>query len=240
MIIIPAIDIRSGSVVRLTKGDYEQMEVYSADPLSVALDFQARGATHLHMVDLDGAKDGTLANFEVIAKTAGTASLFTEVGGGIRDIARLEKYLSAGVDRAILGTAAVNDSVFLEEAVKKFGDKVAVGVDAKDGYVAISGWLETTAEPGYDFCARMRDLGVKTVIYTDISRDGMLQGPNLEIYGQLSGIAGLDIVASGGVSCAADVAALRQTGIAAAIIGKALYKGLLTIEEALAAAGEGI
>ena len=239
MIIIPAIDIRGGSVVRLTKGDYEQMEVYSDDPASVALDFQKRGATHLHMVDLDGAKDGTLANFEVIAKTAGSSSLFTEVGGGIRDMARLEKYLSAGIDRAILGTAAVNDPRFLEEAVKEFGDKVAVGVDAKDGYVAISGWLETTAELGYDFCVRMRGLGVRTVIYTDISRDGMLQGPNLEIYGQLSGIEGLDIVASGGVSGAADVVALRRTGIAAAIIGKALYKGVLTIEEALAA-GEGI
>ena len=236
MIIYPAIDIRGGSVVRLTKGDYGQMEMYSSNPVSVARDFRARGATHLHMVDLDGAKDGVLSNFDIITETARMSSLFTEVGGGIRDMERAEKYLSAGIGRIILGTAAVNDEAFLRQAVEEFGGGVAVGVDAKDGYVAISGWLETTKEPGYDFCVRMRDIGVKTVIYTDIARDGMLEGPNFEIYNQLADIEGLDIIASGGVSGAQDIVMLSSSGSAGVIVGKALYKGFITIEEALAAA----
>ncbi|MBQ2739919.1 MAG: 1-(5-phosphoribosyl)-5-((5-phosphoribosylamino)methylideneamino)imidazole-4-carboxamide isomerase, partial [Oscillibacter sp.] len=172
MQIFPAIDLSGGKVVRLYQGDYDKMTVYGADPCAVARDFIAAGAKYLHVVDLDGAKDGTLANFESIAALAKQGGLYIEVGGGIRTEERIQKYLDLGVGRCILGTVAVKDFDFTARMAQKYGDKIAVGVDAKDGYVAVSGWLEVSREKGVDFCRRLRDAGVQTVIYTDISRDG--------------------------------------------------------------------
>lgn len=236
MKIYPAIDLRGGQVVRLTKGDYDQMTVYASDPAEIARGFAAQGAEYLHVVDLDGAKDGSLANFEAVTAIAKAADLFVEVGGGIRDMGRIEKYLSLGVDRCILGTAAVNNPAFLREALAEFGKHIAVGVDAKDGFVAVAGWLEVTEKRGVDFCCELRDMGVGTVIYTDIARDGMLSGPNHELYAQLSEISDLDVIASGGVTTVSDVQRLAATGIHGAIIGKALYTGRISLQEALEAA----
>lgn len=236
MKIYPAIDLRGGQVVRLTKGDYDQMTVYASDPAEIARGFAAQGAEYLHVVDLDGAKDGSLANFEAVTAIAKAADLFAEVGGGIRDMGRIEKYLSLGVDRCILGTAAVNNPAFLREALAEFGKHIAVGVDAKDGFVAVAGWLEVTEKRGIDFCCELRDMGVGTVIYTDIARDGMLSGPNHDLYAQLSEISDLDVIASGGVTTVSDVQRLAATGIHGAIIGKALYTGRISLQEALEAA----
>lgn len=235
MIIYPAIDLRGGRAVRLTKGDYDQMKVYNDDPASVALGFKAAGATHLHVVDLDGAREGVPQNAETIRKLT-AAGLFTEVGGGIRDEARIRQYLDGGVARVILGTIAVRDFRFVERMVKQYGDRIAVGVDAKDGFVAVSGWEETTRLTGVDFCRKLRDAGVKTVIYTDIGRDGCLAGANLPLYRELSGIEGLDVIASGGVSFESDVTALREMNLHGAIIGKALYEGKLNLERCIALA----
>ena len=235
MIVFPAIDLRGGKVVRLTKGDYEQMTVYADDPAQIAKAFYEEGAEYLHVVDLDGAKDGALCNFEAVRAITAAAPLFVEIGGGIRDRARIERYLSLGVSRCILGTAAVNDPAFLKEAVSAFGERIAVGVDVRDGFVAVSGWLETTRLPGIDFCRQLRDEGVSTVIYTDISRDGMLSGPNHAVYEKLAKIEGLQVTASGGVTTIEDVRRLAATEIYGAIIGKALYTGRLTLREALEA-----
>ena len=236
MKIFPAIDLRGGQAVRLTRGDYAQMTVYAPDPAAVAADFRAQGGEYLHVVDLDGAKDGALSNFDAISEIVQASGAFIQVGGGIRDMVRIEKYLALGVRRCILGTAAVRDPAFLKEAVAAFGQQVAVGVDARDGFVAVSGWLEVTEKRGVDFCRELRDGGVRTVIYTDIARDGMLSGPNHELYRELSGIEGLEVIASGGVTTAEDVRALAVTGIGGAIIGKALYTGRITLREALEAA----
>ena len=236
MILLPAIDLSGGEVVRLTKGDYGKKEVYAADPASVAQSFASQGAEYLHVVDLDGAKDGTLSNFEAVRRIAAVPGLTMEIGGGIRDMARIEKYLSLGVGRCILGTAAVSDPAFLKEALLAFGERIAVGVDARDGFVAVSGWLETTKKRGVDFCRELLDMGVRTVIYTDISRDGMLSGPNHDLYAALRTIGGLNVIASGGVTSAEDVRRLAQTGIHGAIVGKALYTGKITLAEALEAA----
>lgn len=235
MIIYPAIDLRGGRAVRLTKGDYDRMKVYNDDPASVAMDFKRAGATHLHVVDLDGAREGVPQNAETIRKLT-DVGLFTEVGGGIRDEHRICEYLQGGVARVILGTIAVRDFGFVERMVKKYGDKIAVGVDAKDGFVAVSGWEETTQLTGVDFCRRLRDAGVQTVIYTDIGRDGCLAGANLPLYSELSGIEGLDVIASGGVSFESDVTALCEMNIHGAIIGKALYEGKLNLERCIALA----
>lgn len=228
MIIYPAIDLRGGKAVRLTKGDYDRMKVYDDDPASVAAGFKAAGATHLHVVDLDGAREGVPQNAETIRRLT-AAGLFTEVGGGIRDEARICDYLTNGVGRVILGTIAVRDFGFVERMVRRYGERIAVGVDAKDGFVAVSGWEETTKLTGVDFCRRLRDAGVKTVIYTDIGRDGCLAGANLPLYRELSGIEGLDVIASGGVSFESDVTALREMNLHGAIIGKALYEGKLNL-----------
>ena len=233
MQIFPAIDLRGGQVVRLYQGDYDQMTVYGADPCAVARDFLAAGARYLHVVDLDGALDGTLANFESIAAIARQGGLYIEVGGGIRDEERIRRYLDLGVGRCILGTIAVKDFAFTERMAQKYGDRIAVGVDARDGYVAVSGWKELSAERGVDFCRRLRDAGVKTVIYTDISRDGAEQGTNLDLYRELAKIDGLDITASGGVSSIQELRELRQIGTKAAILGKALYTGRLDLETVL-------
>lgn len=237
MQIFPAIDLRGGQVVRLYQGDYDQMTVYGADPCAVARDFIAAGARYLHVVDLDGALDGTLANFDTIAAIARQGGLYIEVGGGIRDEERIRRYLDLGVGRCILGTIAVKDFAFTERMARKYGDRIAVGVDARDGYVAVSGWKELSAERGVDFCRRLRDAGVKTVIYTDISRDGAEQGTNLDLYRELAKIDGLDITASGGVSSMAELRELRQIGTKAAILGKALYTGRLDLKTVIEEVG---
>ena len=229
MEIFPATDIIGGKVVRLVKGDYNRVTVYADSPAEMAREFIKSGARNLHIVDLDGAKTGSPENFEKIREAAGIDGLFIEVGGGIRNEERIEEYLSLGVNRVILGTAAVKDYPFLERAVKKYGDAIAVGVDAKNGRVAVGGWLETTDISSVEFCKRLRDTGVKTVIYTDISKDGMLSGTNLEIFGLLNEIEGLDIVASGGVTFEDEIKALRDMNIYAAIVGKAVYEKKLDL-----------
>ena len=236
MILYPAIDLVGGKAVRLYKGDYAQMTIYSDDPLSVAKDFQKAGAKRMHLVDLEAAKSGVPENAETIRAIAENTDLFLEVGGGIRTMQTLESYLSLGVDRAILGTAAVTDPDFLREAVEKYGERVAVGVDLKDGYVAIKGWTETSDLTAESFFAKMEALGVKTVICTDISRDGAMKGTNRALYRELSEKFSIDLIASGGVSSIGDVTALKEMGLHGAIIGKAYYTGAIDLKQALEAA----
>lgn len=235
MYIYPAIDLYEGKAVRLFKGDYAQMTVYSDNPAEVAKGFAAVGAKHIHLVDLEGAKKGEPANLETIEKIIASADLFVEVGGGIRNMQTIESYLSIGVDRVILGTAAVTDPAFLEEALKTYGEKIAVGVDIKDGYVAIKGWTEKSSVTAEDFFARMEKLGVKTVICTDISRDGAMKGTNRELYKALSETYAIDLIASGGVSTMEDVKALADMKLHGAIIGKAYYIGAIDLKEAVEA-----
>ena len=233
MIIFPAIDLYDKKAVRLYKGDYNQMTVYSENPLEVAKGFKAQGAEYIHMVDLEGAKDGTTPNFEVVAAVAKESGLKVEIGGGIRNEETVKKYIDAGVMRVILGTAALSDPEFLESVCKKYGDKIAVGADLKDGQVAIKGWLQTSDVSGMDFLSQMQDLGVKTVICTDISRDGAMRGTNRELYRELSEKFTMDIVASGGVSTIEDVKALREMDLYGAIVGKAIYTGDIILSEAI-------
>ena len=234
MQIFPAIDLSGGQVVRLYQGDYDQMTVYGQDPCAAARTFLEAGAKYLHLVDLDGARDGTTANFDSIAAIARQGGLYIEVGGGIRTEDRIRQYLDLGVGRCILGTIAVKDFAFTERMAQKYGGRIAVGVDARDGYVAVNGWKELSRERGVDFCRRLRDAGVRTVIYTDISRDGAERGTNLEVYRELAEISGLDITASGGVSSLEELRALRDMGTRAAILGKALYTGRLDLKTVLA------
>ena len=229
MQIFPAIDLRGGQVVRLCQGDYDRETVYGTDPCAQAREFISAGARYLHVVDLDGARDGTLANFDSIAAIAKQGGLTIEVGGGIRTEERVRRYLDLGVGRCILGTIAVKDFDFTARMAQTYGDQIAVGVDARDGYVAVNGWKELSQEKGVDFCRRLRDAGVKTVIYTDISRDGAGRGTNLELYRELATIEGLEITASGGVSSLEELRELERTGVAAAILGKALYTGRLDL-----------
>ena len=229
MQIFPAIDLRGGQVVRLYQGDYDQETVYGADPRAQARKFLDAGARYLHVVDLDGARDGTLANFDSIAAIAKQGGLYIEVGGGIRTEERVRRYLDLGVGRCILGTIAVKDFDFTIRMARTYGDRIAVGVDARDGYVAVNGWKELSRERGVDFCRRLRDAGVRTVIYTDISRDGAGRGTNLELYEELVRIEGLDITASGGVSTLEELRRLEAMGVRAAILGKALYDGRLDL-----------
>lgn len=235
MKIFPAIDLRDGKVVRLTQGDYDQMVVYASNPDEIADQFLSAGASHLHVVDLDGAKDGTLANYDTIVKLA-KHPLFIEVGGGIRDEERIKAYLAAGVDRVILGSVAIEKPEFVAEMVAKYGDAIAVGVDARDRKVAIHGWKTVTDVDSVDFCKKLAEMGVKTVIYTDISKDGALSGTNLEIYKLLSAIEGLDIVASGGITFEHEIETLAEMGTSGAILGKALYTGKLDLARAVAIA----
>lgn len=236
MKLFPAIDLYNGKAVRLYKGDYNNMTVYSENPIEIALDFESKGAEYIHIVDLEGAKDGTTPNINIIKQIAENTHLFCEVGGGIRDLKTVDAYLSNGIDRVILGTAAVNDPDFLAEAVKKYGEKIAVGVDIKDGFVAIKGWMEKSEYTCFEFCERMQNLGVKTLICTDVSKDGAMKGTNRELYSKLSERFSLDITASGGVSDISDIKALRALGIYGAIIGKAYYIGAIDLKEALEAA----
>lgn len=230
MQLFPAIDLRGGRVVRLTQGDYDRMTVYGDDPCAQARAFLEAGAKNLHVVDLDGAKDGTLANFDTIRAIARQGGLYIEVGGGIRTEQRIEQYLELGVGRCILGTAAVKDFAFTRRMLAKYGSRIAVGVDARDGYVAVSGWRELSGERGIDFCKRLLDAGCTAVIYTDISRDGAMQGTNLELYRTLAReVPGLAVTASGGISYESELLELEQTGTAAAILGKSLYTGALDL-----------
>ena len=233
MILFPAIDLFDGKAVRLFKGDYEQMTVYSEHPEQIALDFAACGADHIHIVDLEGAKDGTTPNFETVRAIKAASGAFCEIGGGIRSMDVVERCLGAGLDRVILGTAAVTDRAFLRAAVAEFGDRVAVGVDIKDGFVAVKGWTETTALDAFTFCGELRGFGVSTLICTDISRDGAMRGANLPLYRELSARFDLNITASGGVSTMEDVTHLRDMGLYGAIIGKAYYTGALDLKKAI-------
>lgn len=238
MKLFPAIDLRDGRVVRLTEGDYDRMTVYGDDPFATAQSFRAAGAECIHMVDLDGALKGAPVNFPFISRVASELDMFLEVGGGIRDERRIEEYIDAGAGRVILGTVAVENPDFVISAVRRFGDKIAVGVDAKDGKVAIHGWKTVTDKDAYSFCAQLRDVGVDCVIFTDISRDGTLGGTNMDAYEKLSRLDGLKIVASGGITRADELVTLRQMGIYGAILGKAMYAGALPLSDALAAAKE--
>lgn len=233
MILFPAIDLFSKKAVRLYKGDYEQMTVYSEHPEEIALDFKACGATSIHLVDLEGAKDGTTPNLDVILKIKEVSGLFCEVGGGIRSMDVIDKYLTNGIDRVILGTAAINDPELLKNALAKYGDKIAVGVDIKDGMVAIKGWREKSSVDAYAFMENLEKLGVCTVIATDISKDGAMKGTNLELYRDLSKKYKINITASGGVSSLDDVKALKAMDIYGAIIGKAYYIKALDLKEAV-------
>lgn len=234
MELFPAIDLRGGAAVRLLRGDYKQMTVYSTSPVEVAKSFAAAGARYLHLVDLDGAKDGGTPNCELIAQIVSESGLLTEVGGGIRNMQAVEHYLNAGARRVIIGSAAVTDPDFLREALLRFGEKIAVGVDLKDGCVAIHGWTETSKLDGYAFIESMQELGVKTIICTDISKDGAMQGVNAELYRELKRRFSLDIIASGGVSGLSDLETLSSIGVRGAILGKALYTGGIKLEEAIA------
>ena len=233
MILFPAIDLYDRKAVRLYKGDYNQMTVYSENPIEIARDFSSCGATHIHMVDLEGAKDGTTPNLSIVEQIAKETDLFVEIGGGIRNMETVEKYLSCGVSRVILGTAAVTDPSFLEKAVANYGNKIAVGADVKDGKIAIKGWLENSAYTLDDFMARLETLGVSNVICTDISKDGAMKGTNRELYRELSRKYSVSITASGGVSDLNDIVALREMELYGAIIGKAYYTGAINLKEAL-------
>ena len=238
MKIFPAIDLYEGKAVRLYKGDYSQMTVYSDNPVEIALDFKAQGARQMHVVDLEGAKTGETPNLETIRKLVEVGDMFVEVGGGIRSMQVVEEYLNAGVGRVILGTAAVTNRAFLQEAVEKYGDKIAVGVDMKDGYVAIKGWTEKSALEGMEFCKELEQIGVKTVICTDISKDGVMQGANYELYKTMSKTLSLNVIASGGVSDIEGIKKLSGMGMYGAIVGKAYYTKAISLKEAIEVAND--
>lgn len=233
MKLFPAIDLFSGKAVRLYKGDYAQMTVYHDDPLAVARDFRACGAENIHLVDLEGARSGQTPNLETVERIAKESGLFAEVGGGIRSEETVKRYLDAGVSRVILGTAAVKNPDFLEKMVAKYGDRIAVGVDLRDGFVAVSGWTETSSVSCDDFMARLDTLEVKTVICTDISRDGAMKGTNHTLYAHLKERFKVNVIASGGVSSLEDVVRLRKAGVYGAIIGKAYYTGAIDLKKAV-------
>lgn len=233
MKIFPAIDLYDKKAVRLFKGDYAQMTVYGNDPVAIARDFENQGANYIHVVDLEGAKTGIPAHLDIVKSIAENTTLFIEIGGGIRDMETVEKYLSVGANRVILGTAAVTDEAFLVAALAKYGDKIAVGADIADGKIAIRGWVEKSDYTADAFFDKMQRLGVKTVICTDISKDGAMRGANLALYKEIGEKYALDIVASGGVSSMDDVVALAKAGTYGAIIGKAYYVGAIDLKKAI-------
>lgn len=233
MELFPAIDLIGGCAVRLVKGDYAQKTVYSENPEAVAREFFEAGARYLHVVDLEGARDGGTPNLETIQRIAAATGLLVEVGGGIRSEEVIRRYLDAGVFRVILGTAAVQEPEFLAGMVEKYREKIAVGVDIKDGMVAIKGWTEVSKESCFDFCGRLEAMSVRTIICTDISKDGLLSGTNLELYREMAGRFSVDLVASGGVSSLEDIRKLKELGLSGAILGKALYTGAIDLREAL-------
>lgn len=238
MNILPAIDLLGGKAVRLVKGDYDKVTVYSDTPLNVAKYFEEQGARFLHIVDLDGARDGTTANFDTIKTIVENTSLSVEVGGGIRDLERVKRYVDLGVDRIILGTAALENEDFLCEALRLYGDRIVVGVDIRDGMVAVKGWLEVSNVSCFEFCEKLERLGVRTVICTDISKDGMMSGTNTELYRELSNRFSLRLIASGGVSSLEDIERLSAMGLFGAIVGKAIYTGAVSLADALVSAKE--
>lgn len=239
MKLFPAIDLYEGQVVRLFQGDYQQMTVYGQDPLAVARSFAAAGAEYLHMVDLEGAKSGTTPNMAVVKSLCRESGLKLEIGGGIRSEQVVQDYLEAGVFRVILGTAAVTQPGFAKEMAQKYGDRIAVGVDVREGMVAIKGWTETTDLELFRFCQELEADGITTVICTDISKDGAMAGTNQKMYQRLQSETGLQVVASGGISTLEDIRSLHQRGLYGAILGKALYTGAINLAEALQAAKEG-
>lgn len=238
MKIFPAIDLYQGKAVRLYKGNYDEMTVYSENPAEFALDFKAQGAKNMHVVDLEGARNGETPNLETIKKIVKSSGLFVEVGGGVRSIEVIEKYLDSGVGRVILGTSAVNDRKLLESALARYGEKIAVGVDIKDGFVAIKGWTEKSALEGLSFCKELDWLGVSTVICTDVLRDGAMQGTNLALYQKLVSELSLNVIASGGVTDIGDIASLAKIGVHGAIIGKSYYTGRISVREAIEVAND--
>lgn len=233
MNIFPAIDLYEGKAVRLLRGDYAQMTIYSENPVEVAKSFAAAGAKHLHLVDLEGAKSGETPNLETIAKIVAETGLLTEVGGGIRSEAVIEKYLGIGVARVILGTVAVTNPEFVRDMVAKYGDKIAVGVDIKDGFVATHGWTEVSDSDCFGFCRELANVGVHTIICTDISKDGAMNGTNLPLYRELKQQFSMDIIASGGVTDMGDVRALAEMDVFGAILGKAIYTGGIDLKQAV-------
>lgn len=233
MRIYPAIDLYDGKAVRLFKGDYAQMTVYSDDPPAIAQDFKGQGATCIHLVDLEGAKSGTTPNLDTVCAIKESSGLFCEVGGGIRSMEVVDRYMAAGIDRVILGTAAVTDLAFAEAAVEKYGDRIAVGVDIRDGMVAVKGWTEKSDWDAFAFCKEMQKIGIGTLICTDISKDGAMQGTNVSLYADLAKQLDMQIIASGGVSSIEDVKRLAALDIHGAIVGKAYYTGALSLAEAI-------
>lgn len=236
MLIFPAIDLYEGKAVRLYKGDYDQMTVYSEKPVELAESFARQGVSGLHLIDLEGAKTGQTPNLDTIRAIRAAAPLFTQVGGGIRSMSVIDAYLSAGVDRVILGTAAVTNPEFLRAAVGEYGERIAVGADIKDGYIAISGWTVSSGIDAFSFCKRMQELGIRTLVCTDISKDGAMQGTNRSLYRQLSRMLKMNIIASGGISTLDDIKALRKMELHGAVIGKACYTGAIDLGEAIRAA----
>ena len=233
MLLFPAIDLYEGKAVRLYKGDYNQLTVYNENPAEVGKAFAAAGAKHIHIVDLEGAKSGTTPNLDTVVRIKKESGLFCEIGGGVRNMDVVKAYIEAGLDRVILGTAAVENPAFVREAVAAYGDKIAVGVDLKDGYVAVKGWTEKSTLDAMTFCKQMQDIGVKTLIVTDISKDGAMQGTNHGLYGNLqAAFPTLQFVASGGVSSMEDVKRLADANLYGAIIGKAYYIGAIDLKEA--------
>lgn len=233
MIIFPAIDLYEGKAVRLLRGDYARMTVYSEQPEEIGRQFASEGASHVHLVDLEGARDGTTPNLKTVLRLKEETGLFCEIGGGIRSMETVRTYLDSGLDRVILGTAAVRDPDFLGEALAAYGEKIAVGVDIRDGKVSVQGWTEDSGLSFLEFCRQMAEKGVKTLICTDISRDGAMRGTNLELYSRLSREVGVRITASGGVSSLEDIRALRKMDLYGAIIGKAWYTGAISLREAI-------
>jgi phosphoribosylformimino-5-aminoimidazole carboxamide ribotide isomerase len=233
MIIFPAIDISGGNVVRLYKGDYNKMTVYDGIPFEIAKKYESLGATHLHVVDLDGAKSGMTDNYASIEKIAKETNLFIEVGGGIRDEERIKNYKEIGVKRVILGTVAVKNPEFAKEMALKYGSLIAAGIDVKDGYAAVHGWTETSDVSGYQYCENLKNLNIDTVIYTDISKDGTESGTNIKAYEELSKIKNLNVIASGGITYYDEIEKLSSMGVYGAILGKALYSGTLDLKKAL-------
>ena len=233
MYLFPAIDLYEGKAVRLYKGDYNQLTVYNDNPAEVGKAFAAAGAKHIHIVDLEGAKSGTTPNLDTVVRIKQESGLFCEIGGGVRNMDVVKTYMDAGIDRVILGTAAVENPDFVREAVAAYGDKIAVGVDLKDGYVAVKGWTEKSTLDAMTFCKQMQDIGVKTLIVTDISKDGAMQGTNHGLYGDLqTAFPEMQFVASGGVSSMEDIKRLADANLYGAIIGKAYYIGAIDLKTA--------
>lgn len=238
MIILPAIDIKNGQCVRLTKGDFATTEKVAEDPVKTAQSFQNSGAAWLHMVDLDGAVAGSLVNRDIFTRVAAATGLQVEIGGGIRNMESIDFYLENGISRVIIGSAALSDPQMTKAAIEKYGDKIAIGIDAKEGKVSVSGWLKESDVDYIEMAKRMEDLGAATIIYTDISKDGTLSGPNLEQLARINEAVRCQIIASGGIHVKEDIKRLAQLGLYGAICGKSLYKGTLDLKEAIQIAAE--